>query len=1069
MKRKILPLSLSLITMLLAVLIVSFSSHQSDSKYAPRKIDESSLVYGIKPASAYLAAIRNNQITGVIAPSDVNMVNNQLKKFTSSRSSHELTWNQLGPDNFGGRTRAIMFDNSDASGSTVYAAGVTGGIWKSTNVGTSWYKINSPTYNLYVTCMKQNSNGTIFAGTGESFAAETVSGLEELGFSSGFMGQGIFKSTDGENFTLIPSTQPQLNDDESEWAFVNEIAVDLNSGRLYAATNTGLKYSDDEGSTWMTPNYSYDTLYTIVNIQYDIKCDSFDIVSGNVTLYGPDTLAVLYDTTKKTTISTIYELVGNATDVQVNSDGDVVVSIDNRCYVYNQSGDVFKNVSTLPVNDDIMHNDTVFSTFNIQPLNGQSDTTYNKTEGSWGLFEDPNHSKLPSSGIGRLEFAFAPSNANVLYASAVNTLGNLYGVYRSDDKGVNWRVIMPSSTANPVFLGQGIYDNALTVFPENPDRVLLGGINAWEGVKVLETGYFSWKTISSSFFPTFSSSYLHADHHTYVFRPGTTNSFMVGTDGGVSIGVAESDGYSFQVSNRSYFTTQFYSIGVSGDSKFVTGGSQDNGTILITGNGNTDKQGEEIRAGDGCATVISKINKDIMVVSRPGGDGTFMFRSEDAGVNYSNQFLGGTSLANDAFYTPIALWESFDNQNSRDSVVYHAKQAIPGGTTIQVTSKNSNQPFSYTTPSDVNLQPGDSLAIKDIVSSRFFIASKNTVYMTSELHQFGKTPEWFEISNSSTGLLGTPQSIAYSSDANHVFVGMRDGRLYRVSNLALAYNYERADVSSPECIVSTQEIMLTAPGTGDPISQVVTSIAVDQTDPSRVLVTLGNYGNEVYVMYSDNALDQNPVFTSRQGNLPQMPVYSSVLEMTTPEMAIIGTEYGIFTTDDITQSSTVWERQDSLMGSVPVFQLKQQTVSKTSDTVTLINGNEVIKIVYPGTNNYGVIYAATFGRGLLRCNVFKKPVGIDEDVTQVGASYKQIDVYPNPVSDNATLEFVSETSNMANLLIFDLNGRKVKDMSITVQKGINNISINVSDLKSGSYVIQLVNGSNIHTAKIVAN
>jgi type IX secretion system substrate protein len=981
MKRKNLPLSLALISIVLGVIALGFSHKQSESKYSPRLIDESSLVYGIKPSVEYLAQIRNNQNTGVIAPEYLEKLQNQLDDFTSNRSSVNMTWRQLGPDNFGGRTRAILFDNQDVNTNTVFAAGVTGGIWKSGNVGTSWFKVNSSNYNLNVSCMKQGANGTIYAGTGESFAAETVSGLDELGFTGGFMGQGIFKSVDGDNFTLIASTRPQLNEETSAWSFVNELAIDMNSGRVYAATNSGLMYSDNEGDSWSV---------------------------------AKDTSGV--------------ELNMNSMDVQVSSDGAVVAFIDEYCYI---------------------------------STDGNADAFVTRSTGD--------SVSLPDANVGRIEFAFAPSDPNILYASVANNLGSLYNIYRSDDKGVNWRIIQPGSHTINIFSGQGIYDNALTVFPENADKIILGGINAWEGEKIQETGYFAWKSISTAQVPTSSSNYLHVDHHTYVFRPGTNNFFMIGTDGGIAVGAVESGGYSFQGSNRSYFTTQFYSIGPSGLGNYVVGGAQDNGTILITGEGNTKNEGEEIYPGDGCACVASIINKDVLVVSEPASEQNFIFRSEDGGVNYSTEFVDDLSLQVSFFVTPISLWESFDNQNSRDSVWYHAKSTIAGGTEVQVISKNSNQPFYYTTPSDVTLLEGDSIIVQDIVSSRLFVATYNKVYMTNELHWFDKVPQWFEISNLDVGFDGSSQCMSYSSDANHLFVGTREGRLYRVSNLALAYDSIHADARSAECIVSTQEIPILIPGTSDPVSQVITSVAVDPENPANVMITLGNYGNDYYVLYSENALDEFPVFTSRQGNLPQMPVYSSIIEMSDTDMAIIGSEHGIFVTEDITQDSPVWMRQDSLMGSVPVFQLLQQRVSKTADTVTFVNGNEITKVVYPGTDNYGVIYAATYGRGLLRCNLFQRPVGIDDNYTENEQNFLELKVFPNPVVTSATMEFESNERGVANIVVYDLAGRMNMSFDENVVKGLNKLDIDLSTLKTGTYIIHIVIGNDVYSQKIIAN
>ncbi|MFA5419074.1 MAG: T9SS type A sorting domain-containing protein, partial [Bacteroidales bacterium] len=314
---------------------------------------------------------------------------------------------------------------------------------------------------------------------------------------------------------------------------------------------------------------------------------------------------------------------------------------------------------------------------------------------------------------------------------------------------------------------------------------------------------------------------------------------------------------------------------------------------------------------------------------------------------------------------------------------------------------------------------------------------------------------------------GEPQCLAYSSDANHLFVGMRDGRIYRISNLALAYNYARADVNSSECIVATQEIPLYIPGTTTPITQVVTSISVDQSNPNNVMVTLGNYGNETYVLYSENALDQVPVFTSKQGNLPQMPVYASLLEMTNTDMAIIGTEHGIFVNDNIHSASAQWMKQDSLMGSVPVFQLQQQTVSKVSDTVIFINGQDTTSVVYPGTSNYGIIYSATYGRGLFRSNTYRKPVGIEEHDFNTISQIRTLKLYPNPVSTQATIELTVEQNADVMLTIYDIAGRQVSQQLVGVQKGDNKVQLKTDNLKSGAYLITATAGNARYSQKFI--
>jgi len=577
-------------------------------------------------------------------------------------------------------------------------------------------------------------------------------------------------------------------------------------------------------------------------------------------------------------------------------------------------------------------------------------------------------------------------------------------------------------------------------------------------------GLYDWRVVSEGFTNPQFDSYLHFDVHTNVFRNGSDNTFFTGTDGGVSKGVVNGNEYAHAASNRNYYTTQFYAIGNSGLENFNVGGSQDNGTIVISGEGNTIRQGELILGGDGGPCVSSLINHEIIVVSSTEG---LVLRSEDAGENYSTQFLTGDITNPQAFITPVALWESFNNQNSRDSVTYYARENIPAGTTIQVRSRNSGQPFYYTLPTDESLQDGDSIRVKDLVSSRLFIATANHVFMTKELHNFGKVPEWFEVSGSQVGMVGIPQCITFSADGNQVYVGTQDGRLYRISNLALAYNYERADISSPSCIVSTKEIPLYIPGTSDPVDQVITSISVDPSNPNNVMVTLGNYGNDYYVLFTENALAETPDFNSRQGNLPQMPVYSSVIEMTDSNIAILGTEYGIFVTEDIHNNSPEWYMQSENMGIVPVFDLKQQIVPKTADEVVLVNGPEVIVIPYPGTDNYGIIYAATFGRGLMRCNTFRKPVGIEEIFAGPNNQNQNLKLYPNPVFDKATIELDANTKGKLSIQVIDLSGKIIYSEERFVNEGVNKLDLDLTHLKTGTYVLKAVSEQNIFTRKFI--
>jgi len=968
MKRKHLSLSLILIFTVLGGFTFGFFSLDSGLEYTPRKLHDQLKNSPGKPATKFLAEIRNNQHTGLISTADMKLLQQEMESIGKSRSM-EMEWEQMGPDNFGGRTRAILCVQVDETTVITYAAGVTGGIWRSDNLGTTWKKINFENDNLNVTCLVQTPNGDIYAGTGETFDAQMVSGLEDMGYMSGFMGQGVYKSTDGLNFSLLESTKPDFNNDQSEWAFVNELAVNESNGRIFASTNTGLKYSNDAGLTWSTAK---DT-------------------DGN-------------------------ELSLPSWDVQVSSEGNVVACVNNLAYV---------------------------------SLNGDPDKFVMKSNGD--------SVSLPSSDVSRIKFAFAPSDPNIVYASVVDVAKqSVDNIYMSNDKGMNWRVIMPGTNSINVFNEQGIYNNALAVFPNNPDKILLGGIDLWQGEKILETGYYDWKVVSQSELGAGLSSYVHEDHHTYKFIPGSDNHFFVGTDGGVFLATIESNAYTYETGNRNYLTTQFYSVGISGFKDLLLGGAQDIGTISVF-----ESSGVQIWEGEGGPCGVSIVSPSALVISTTDG---IIRRSYDFGQNYSTfEQFPTDDLSNNTFRTPMILSENFTNENSGDSVYYYATDLVPGGTTIKVYSHNLGQPFPYTTPQGLTIQAGDSLLVQDIVTSYLFVGTQHNLWLTTNFLVFTDTADWFSISNADYGFVGSPYSMALSSDRNHLFVGTLDGRLYRLSNLATAYNYERADVNSPACIVSTTEIELKVPGADEPVSQVITSVSIDPDDYNNVIITLGNYGNDHYVLGSSNALDQFPEFKSRQGNLPHMPVYSSLIEMKDPKFAMLGTEKGIFITENIQTDSPTWVESTTEMGSVPVFQLTQQTI----DQPVRLGEIAGVEVFYPGTHNFGSIYAATYGRGLFLNDNFYLV-----DMDEIFSEEKQVlnlKLYPNPVDHYATIEIESEHKKDITFYVYDLSGRMVKEQVNHLNAGLNEVTLDVSNLKKGAYVIRASSAANVYSQKFIVN
>jgi photosystem II stability/assembly factor-like uncharacterized protein len=156
----------------------------------------------------------------------------------TSAEAQSLAWTALGPGNIGGRTRVLRFSPSNPS--TIYAAGVAGGVWKSTNGGTSWTPKGDLMANMAVSALAidPTNASVLYAGTGEGY----------FNFDR-VQGAGIFKSSDGgETWVQLAATAPPGSGD---FAFVNDLAVSANNHNVvYAATGTGLWRSTNAGTSW---------------------------------------------------------------------------------------------------------------------------------------------------------------------------------------------------------------------------------------------------------------------------------------------------------------------------------------------------------------------------------------------------------------------------------------------------------------------------------------------------------------------------------------------------------------------------------------------------------------------------------------------------------------------------------------------------------------------------------------------------------------------------------------------------------------------------------------------------
>jgi photosystem II stability/assembly factor-like uncharacterized protein len=230
MKKRFLPLSMLLITIVLAQASFVANAAGIQGKYNPRTGSKATF-------SSFMKTIRANQETGLIDPAD--LIAGQ-KAVQGSTKDANLDWVCAGPDNYGGMTRGVVY-NADG---TVTIGTMGGGIYKTTNGGITFRRIVN--MNLPISCMVSDGNGNIYIGTGDGRDSQLLNGLSNLGYDAGFIGRGVYRLAAGSNTPeLLTSTTPTAT---NGWGYVNEMTY--TNGKIYAATAAGIMMSADNGASW---------------------------------------------------------------------------------------------------------------------------------------------------------------------------------------------------------------------------------------------------------------------------------------------------------------------------------------------------------------------------------------------------------------------------------------------------------------------------------------------------------------------------------------------------------------------------------------------------------------------------------------------------------------------------------------------------------------------------------------------------------------------------------------------------------------------------------------------------
>jgi len=1041
---------------------IYFSSEEARPKYQPAQA--TTYEAGANGAAQFYQDNYSDPATGEVPYEYLREQRELAGMQSASRASQVgLEFKFTGPNNVGGRTRAILVDNEDPD--RLYAAGITGGLFISINGGNSWSATFQDKESMNISCITQADNGTLYIGTGCSFELEGSS----RGGGPQSPGTGVYKSTNrGDSWTKIESTDPTTDD---RFSYINDILViPSNANQIVVATaksagsGGGILTTTDGGANW-----AYGTCIPTTTLELKNEGNS-------LTLTG-DGKKVLAATTR-----------GSNNSIGAIFAATVPLRGENCEFELVQGAD---SISGLTASRERLL--IRAAKYTDSEMNTISSKVY------IAAVTDPGH------GYGGIYVSddngetFAPLSPDMPVSSST---WDLFGEKRDPGRAG----------------AQGWYDFSFAVAPNDEEKLFIGGVQFWryDG---------NWTRATRDYdFGIGDNLYSHVDQHTIAFDPNDPNLMFLGNDGGIYKSL--DGGYTYWNINRGYQTTQFYDVEASPEG-LVVGGTQDNGVFLIDPNSSGvadfgyNVSNQNVVNGDGFDVAISQI-VDAKVTSAQFNNIGRSQISSTTGAGICDTLCGAGP-----FDTRLGFWESLNDEYSRDSIEFSvdtSAQKIDIGNGVRRTFSGKLEPaqasaqidysslsigtidqraiydgnggftgagtgtldeatgefevslnfsptqnalinayyavnypagatitlFSATEGLEVeavlhtNLAPGDVIKIQDPVQSILVMASISDggtaeIAMVRGVINFQDDERnWMRIP-----ITGTASAFEFSADGRSLYFGTTGGSVYRMDNVDQLY--DASDVGK-ESIIRIANV-----------SGRVTSINVHPTDEETILFTTSQFGgSHVYtVSNAQSALNQGTAqLRDVQSDLPDLPVFDGLFNVSDPSIVVLGTDYGIYATSDINANPVEWTLENDFgrieFPNVPVYSLYQQ------------------KLGYTEASNYHVIYAGTHGRGVWQTGSL---VGVEEIAksTVKDGEISALDIYPNPMREQGRITFESATNNAnTRLEIYDINGTLVQARSLGVlEQGENEVMIHTQNFPVGTYIVSIKNDVSSQVGKFV--
>ncbi|MCH7904087.1 MAG: hypothetical protein IH944_05910 [Armatimonadetes bacterium] len=464
-----------------------------------------------------------------------------------------LKWRSIGPSVMVGRITDIEGVPSDPS--TFYVATATGGLWKTTNAGTTFEALfqNEGSISLGDVAVSKSDPNIVWVGTGEHHARNSVS-----------WGDGVYKSTDGgktwKNMGLQESFQIgriAIHPTNPDIVYVGAL------GRLWGSNDQrGLFKTTDGGETWEKIHY--------INRQTGV-------IDVQMSPDDPDTL-----------IFATYQRARDYYDNIPNYDPSVKWSETSAIYKTTDGGKSFKKLTNgLPtvrmgrVGLDYMgsNGDTIFAIIETE-LVGANEEQIDE----WLEKED----RISQTYEGRREFSGSYQGQAQNIQDEQGPKGfETGGVFKSTDGGESWTRIN-SITQRPFYYSQ------IRVDPNDDSVLFAPGLQLMRSTDGGETFENSGRN-------------THSDHHAFWFDPHNAEHLLLGSDGGVYQSWDQGVNWNY---HSNIVASQIYHLAVDTREPYhVFAGFQDNGSWggpsrKRNGQGNRNADWYRVGGGDGFICLV---------------------------------------------------------------------------------------------------------------------------------------------------------------------------------------------------------------------------------------------------------------------------------------------------------------------------------------------------------------------------------------------------------------------------------------------------------------------------------